>query len=179
MNIDLTPAAPHERTALENLLQLHTHDFSGYWYDRPEGELDEHGRFAPYPLDAYWSARSHVPLLIRREGRLLGFALLNNVSPSEWPVDWNMAEFFVARKHRGCGVGSAAAHLIFSRYPGQWETAVAKRNIVGLSFWRKIIPQHPAVQDLQELNVNSPRWNGPVLRFRIEETKAREEAARR
>jgi predicted acetyltransferase len=166
-DLTVAVAAPQERTALENLLQLYTHDFSEHWSNRPEGELGEDGRFPDYPLDAYWREETHVPLLLRWKGRLVGFALLDGSSHTGRPVDRNMAEFFIARKHRRGGVGTAAAQTIFSRYPGLWEVAVVRRNAAALSFWRRAVAGHPRTEDLEESDIMTPAWNGPVLRFRI------------
>ena len=168
--VSVARAAPHERRALENLMQLYIHDFSERWVDRPEGELRDDGRFPDYPLDAYWREANHVPLLVRRSGRLVGFALLNDSSHTDRAVDRNMAEFFIVRKHRRSGVGTAAAHTIFSRYPGQWEAAVARTNTAALSFWRGAVKQHPASEGIEECDIARSAWNGPVLRFRIRES---------
>jgi predicted acetyltransferase len=88
-------------------------------------------------------------------------------------LDWNMAEFFVARKHRGAGVGRAAAREIFSRYPGRWEVAVARRNVRALPFWRDTIVSHPAVVDIEQQDLATQAWNGPLFRFRVTAAPAR------
>ena len=165
--IDLQVASAAERSVVENLLQLYVHDFSEHWSGMAQGELGDDGRFAPYPLDAYWRDEDAVPLLLRHAGRIVGFALVNRAGHMAQALDRNMAEFFIARKHRRAGLGQAAAMAIFSRYPGQWETAVARRNVGGLTFWRRAITTHPRMQDLEEHDVAPPAWNGAVIRFRI------------
>ncbi|MBR7621203.1 acetyltransferase [Phenylobacterium sp. 20VBR1] len=163
-DLEITLAQPHEREVLENLMQLYVHDFSEQWSDQPRGEVGGDGRFEPYPLDPYWSDASHVPLLLRRGGHIAGFALLDAHSHAGRTVDRNMAEFFILRKHRRGGVGLAAAHAIFARYPGVWEAAVARRNIGALHFWRRAAAPYA---DVEETDVASDDWNGPVLRFRV------------
>jgi predicted acetyltransferase len=165
--LSLAIADANERATLHNLMQLYVHDFSEHWSGTTHGNLQANGRFADYPLDAYWRDAEHIPLILRIENHPVGFALLNNASHSGEPVDRNMAEFFVVRKHRRSGVGLQAALTIFSRYPGVWETAVARRNVAALAFWRKAAAQHPHASDLSELDIASPNWNGPVIRFRI------------
>jgi predicted acetyltransferase len=167
MNVDLVIADAADRPKLENMMQLYVHDFSEHWSGRSEGELDDTGRFPDYPLDAYWRDPAHMAFLIRTEGKLAGFALINDVSHAGRLVDRNMAEFFVARKYRRAGVGTLAAHQIFSRYPGHWETAVARRNAAALAFWRRAVRQHPLVTDIDESDIATPLWNGPVIRFRV------------
>lgn len=161
------PAAPAEREALANMMQLYIHDFSDYLVGRPVADLGENGRFAEYPLDSYWDEPSRVPLLMRREGYLVGFALLNAVGHTERAVERNMAEFFIARKHRRGGLGTLAARTIFSRYPGLWEVAVARANTPALSFWRSAIAGHPEVTAIEEMDLNTKAWNGPLFRFRV------------
>lgn len=167
LGIEVSVALPHERAAMANLMQLYIHDFSEYWAGSSRGELGDDGRFEPYPLDPYWTDAARVPLLVRVDGRLAGFALLDRNAHTGRAVDHNMAEFFIARKHRGGGVGTAAAQTILTRYPGTWETAVARPNVRALSFWRRTIRTHPAAAGIEEHDITSAHWNGPVLRYRI------------
>ena len=167
MNVQLVPATSTDRVTLESLMQLYVHDFSEHWAGRADGELGEDGRFPPYPLDAYWSEPTHLPHLIRVNGRVGGFVLMNNASHVGRAVERNMAEFFVVRKHRRSGVGMIAAHQAFSRYPGQWEIAVARRNVAALAFWRKAVRQHPLATEIDEADIATTTWNGPVIRFRL------------
>lgn len=167
MNLELVSATAADRPAIDNLMQLYIHDFSEHWAGRSDGELLDTGRFPDYPLDKYWSEPGCVPLLLRVDGKLAGFALLNQAGHVGRPVDRNMAEFFVVRKHRRAGLGRMAAHQIFTRYPGQWEVAVARRNVAALAFWRRVIGQHPLAIDIDETDVASATWNGPLIRFRV------------
>jgi predicted acetyltransferase len=164
--VEMQVARPQDKDTLANLMQLYMHDFSEHWSGTSDGDLLDDGRFAPYPyLDAYWQEASRVPLLLRRDGRLAGFALINGVSADS--PHRGVAEFFIVRKHRRIGLGTAAAHAIFSRYPGQWQTAVARRNVGALTFWRNAVSRHPDVVDIETLDLNNAEWNGPVIRFRI------------
>ncbi len=167
--VDVRVAGPDERGVIANLMQLYVHDFADYLPPEKAGELEVDGRFRDYPLDAWWSEPDHVPLLLRIEGRLVGFALLNAASHSGRPVDRNMAEFWIARKYRRGGVGTEAARAIFGLYPGVWEAAVARRNRDALPFWRSAIGGCPSVHEVEETDHATPDWNGPILRFRIGE----------
>ena len=165
---EVTIARAEERDVLANLMQLYIHDFSEHWTGTSKGDLGNDGRFPEYPnLDSYWRDPDRIALLVRVNGRLAGFALLNAVSHSGRPADRNMAEFFIARKYRRSGIGTAAAQTIFTRFPGQWEAAVARQNTGALTFWRNAIAKHPRVQDIEETDVAAGRWDGAILRFRI------------
>lgn len=161
-------ARAEDRPVLENLFQLYVHDFSEQWSDRPDGEIGEDGRFAPYDhWDGYWRDEKRIPLLLRTRGRLIGFALLNDHAITGLSVDRNMGEFFIARKYRRGGYGLAAAHAIFDRWPGQWEAAVTRRNTAALAFWRKAAATHSRSAGVREIDLVNADWNGPVIRFRI------------
>ena len=131
----------------------------------PTGELSDEGRFPTRPLDAYWQSADHQPLLIRVAGHLAGFALINKEAHSKAKADFNMAEFFVVRKHRGAGVGRRAAQEIFGERKGTWEVAVARRNIGAISFWRGTIATLPGVSGFSQQDHHEARWNGPIFRF--------------
>ncbi len=175
-DIAIARAAPGEKNALQNMMQLYVHDFSEQWAglsgrelgrNAPFAELGADGRFPDYPLDAYWAEEGRLPLLIRSNGRLAGFALLNKHAHSGRPVDQSMAEFFVLRRYRRGGVGTKAAHAIFTAHPGQWEAAVARRNMGALVFWRNAVASHPGARGLEETDVKNDAWDGAILRFRI------------
>jgi predicted acetyltransferase len=162
MNVTISDAARFDESVLQNMLQLYTHDFSELWAGTSKGDLQPDGRFADYPLGEYWLQPSWSAAIVRCDDHLAGFALVNDRGHSGKPVDRNMAEFFILRKYRGRGVGRAAAEQIFARHPGQWEVAVARKNIAALRFWRTTISR--ALQAC-ELDVSSAEWNGPILRF--------------
>ena len=131
--------------------------------------LQDDGRFGAYRyLPDYWVEGDRVPLLVRFEGRLVGFALLNAVTHSGVPADRNMAEFFIARKYRRRGVGLVAARAIFGRYPGLWEVAVARRNTGALAFWRRAIGGYELARGVEEVDLAAADWDGPILRFHAE-----------
>ncbi|MFI4950178.1 MAG: GNAT family N-acetyltransferase, partial [Caulobacterales bacterium] len=138
-DVTLEIAGPERRETLANLFQLYTHDFSEQWAGRDDGELQEDARFPPYVhLDSYWAEPDCTPYLIRADGHLAGFVLINAFSHSGLPIDHAVAEYFVVRKHRRGGVGRAAARAAIAPRPGQWELAVARKNTAALPFWQAV-----------------------------------------
>lgn len=162
MNVTLEEATPADAPVLQNLLQLYTHDFSEHWAGTTKGDLQPDGRFPDYPLADYGSRAGWSAVLVRCDGHLAGFVLVNDRGRSGEAVDRNVAEFFVVRKYRGRGVGRAAAEQLFARWPGRWEVAVARKNVEALEFWRRVVARAGGVT---ELDVRSTAWDGPVLRF--------------
>lgn len=164
--VSLVEATVAQRPVLDQLLQLYLHDFSEL---APRGnrfgEVGEDGRFAyPPGLDAYWREPAHVPLLVRVEDRIAGFVLVNTWSALDRPLDHAVAEFFVVRKHRRTGVGTAAAHATFRRFRGRWEVPVADYNAPALRFWRSVVAS-AGVRDAADHPGDGRRWNGTVLCF--------------
>jgi predicted acetyltransferase len=168
-DIEVTPAAEVERALIEGLLQFYIYDFSEMEPAASEiGEPGADGRFPAYvTVDGYWREPDRIPLIIRRGGRPVGFALINAVTHSGLPADRNMAEFFVMRKHRRAGVAGAAARDIFTRYPGRWELAILERNTGARAFWPAAVAATPGVSDLATLAGDGVRWTGPILRFTV------------
>jgi predicted acetyltransferase len=162
--VELEPAlTPGHRTAIENLFQLYVHDFTDFWTER-RVELQEDGRFPPHSwLESYWGDPSRAAYLIRADGQLAGFVLINAHSHSGLPSDNDIAEFFVARHYRREGVGRAAALAAIQARPGQWELAVARTNTGAQAFWRGIAAA--VAPQVDELDLDDDRWNGLILRF--------------
>lgn len=164
--VTLQRAGPEKARAVANLFQLYVHDFTDFWTDR-RVELGEDGRFPPYPpLESYWRDPARSAWLIRADGAIAGFAMINDHSHSGEPTDFSMAEFFVARHYRREGVGRAAALQAIGSRPGQWEIAVARKNTGALAFWRGVA-QATASGPIDERDQNDALWDGAVLRFRV------------
>ena len=165
MTVTLTKAQAEQAPLLQNLFQFYVHDFSEFWAGTPKGDLLPDGRFEPYPLDDYWARPDWSAWLIRSDGALAGFALINDVAHSSQPVDHSVAEFFILRKHRGGGVAQQAARALFALHPGSWEAAVARKNVKAERFWRRAIEASVQATNVQMLDLANEHWNGPIFRF--------------
>jgi predicted acetyltransferase len=164
-SVNVVEAPVAQRPVFDHLIQLYKYDFSEFApIGSPYGEVDEEGRFAYPGLDSYWQERGRIPLLIRADDRLAGFALVHQWSALQLPLDHAVAEFFVLRKYRRARVGTRAALLIFRRYPGRWEVGVAWYNPPALAFWRRVTGA-AAPGQVEEIAGDGKRWAGPVLRF--------------
>src|SRR5215813_10228182 len=130
------PAMPPDAAVLSNLLELYSHDLSAVF----NLELGANGRFGYEKLALYWSEpERRFPFLIRAGTRLAGFALVTRGSPaSDDPNDFDIAEFFVVRRHRRSGVGRRAAFLLWNRFAAHWIVRVSEGNQKGLRFWGNV-----------------------------------------
>jgi predicted acetyltransferase len=139
-DVVLDLATPRDEAVLSNLLELYAHDLS----DTFALELGPDGRFGYEKLPLYWSEpERRFPFLIRRGLQLAGFALVTRGSPcSDDPQDFDVAEFFVVRRHRRSGVGRQAAFLLWDRFPVRWIVRVAEGNDRGRRFWESVIREY-------------------------------------
>lgn len=168
--VEIISATTAQISVVANMMQLYIHDFSEFWFDQPQGDLQADGLYAlPENLQSYWDAPDRAALLVKLGDNMAGFALLNGHAHSGKPVDWNMGEFFILRKYRRAGVGTAAVQAVFAKFPGRWETAVARRNVGAEAFWRHLASGHG---DLEALDLSTQEWNGPIFRFTVADHRA-------
>jgi predicted acetyltransferase len=150
---------------ITNLIQLYKYDFSEFAeVGSRYGEVGPDGRFTYEGLESFWREEGRFALTVEADGRLAGFILVNRWSALNRVLDHSVAEFFVLRKFRRIGVGSHAARLLFERWPGRWEVAVARYNKPALSFWRKAI-RAAVGSTVEEHAGDFERQVGTVLRF--------------
>lgn len=112
-------------------MQLHQHDISKF----EDTDLNEHGYF-DYPyLDHYWTEAGRHPFIIKVEGKLAGFVLVNQhtLLPEN---QHSIAEFFIARKYRRQGIGRAVAIQTFDSLRGRWELKYRLANKGAQQFWQ-------------------------------------------
>lgn len=149
--MDILHAGPAEHPLVRNLYPLYLHDLSEYGV---EYRLDEQGLWRPDFLPTWLSSSPQVhPLLLREEGRTVGFAFVGEkpfpyMTPGR---DFRMSEFFILRGERRRGLGRRAARAIFERYPGVWEVSQLPANRSATAFWRSVISEYTggAFEDTQ------------------------------
>jgi predicted acetyltransferase len=135
-SVEVIPATQDQEPILANLMELYAHDFSEFH----ELELGEDGRFGYSSLPLYWSEPHRHPFLVRSNGKLAGFVLVQQgPGISGEHTVWDMAEFFVLRKYRKRGIGAKVATDIWTRFPGKWEVRVMQSNHAALPFWKQAI----------------------------------------
>jgi predicted acetyltransferase len=134
--VEVLPAAPEQEPVLANLLELYAHDLSVYF----DLQLQSDGRFGYPRLSSFWQEENRFAFLIRADGHLAGFVLVARGSRiSGDPRVWDVAEFFVVRRYRKRGVGTAAAAEVWRRFPGAWEVRVLEGNQPARAFWEAAI----------------------------------------
>lgn len=157
MFIEIFLAKPSDKSVLRNLLELYQYDMSEF----NAGELNQQGKFGYNYLDHYWTEPGRYPFLVKISSAMAGFALIRQVE-SKGEKYFSMAEFFILRKYRHMGYGSAVARKMFARFPGQWRVAQEAQNLPSQEFWQKVI------SDYTDKNFDcstSDDWDGPVIKF--------------
>lgn len=166
----IEPLRTSTRAALRRLYDAYLEEiarFGARYRRRPDGRWEyrgEDGRWAPDHL-AYWLAPGpeHQVLLLRSGRAIAGFAMVG-VRPAVWlprGVDASIAEFYVAPRFRGRGLGQRAAHRIVRRHPGLWEVSQVPGNGPAIAFWRAVIGRFTGKR-VRELVIRG----GPAQRFR-------------
>ncbi len=160
MQISLQPAVA-DQPILANLMQLYLHDYSEIVPD----EVDEQGCFHYPSFDRFWTEAGCHPFLIRAEGRLAGFALVDRRSQRPAAFDGHaIAEFFIMRRYRRVSVGRVAAMQLFDHFPGPWEIASPATNVPAHAFWRNTLQIYTGGR-YRESWVQTEAWRGPVQSF--------------
>ncbi len=136
-NIQINEATLDEKPILRQLLELYEYDFSEF----ERTDVGPHGIYGYRYLDHYWTEPDCHPYLIRVDGQLAGFVLVNRHGASG-QARWSLAEFFVMRKYRKQGVGEFAATFVFNLWPGEWEVSQAASHPGSTAFWRKVIGRY-------------------------------------
>jgi predicted acetyltransferase len=166
MNVELKPVPAEGKDILNNLLEKYNYEFSQY--DKIPFGTD--GLFHYLHLDAYWTEKDRAAYFIMAEGALAGFALINAHPECDHPLDWAVAEFFVAYPYRRSGVGSRAMEEIFRRHRGVWHIKYHPENTASAVFWNGIAQRH-AQDGVQKLRGSEDYFDGTpsqVLVFRTE-----------
>ncbi len=161
MNVRVDPAAREDLPRLRALFTLYAYDFS----ELLGLDVDDDGGFTVPALEAYWAEPGRHPFLIRVDGKLAGFALVN--ARSRLTGDdgvHDLAEFFVLRRYRRRGVGERAAAWLFERFRGRWEVRQKPENLAATAFWRRVIGRHTG-ERFEDVLWDDERWRGPVQRF--------------
>ena len=138
MKIELKQAKAEDREILRNLLEKYDYEFS-QWDHRDVNQL---GLYGYDYLDCYWTEKNRWAFFILVDGRLAGFAMVNDYPEAKEKTDYSLAEFFVMYKYRRRGVGKSAAEQIFDRFHGKWQLKRHPKNIPSVYFWDKVITEY-------------------------------------
>jgi predicted acetyltransferase len=144
--------------AIEQMLELYQYELSDIW----DQDLDEHGRFG-YELGRHRDGTRFFAHVLTVDGRYAGFALVAPAVVTRSEGFW-MEQFFILKKYRRGGLGSALARHVFDSHPGPWELGQMPLNVPAQAFWRKVIGALTGGR-FTEVEVTEGWWQGVVQRF--------------
>ena len=146
---------PRSARVLGNLFEHYLHDMAE-WFDF---DTREDGAYS-YPVETCWEDGNAV--FFAYAGAIpVGFALVS--SAEMWTGDkhgHDLKEFFVVRRYRRSGVGTALARHVWEAHTGSWLVRVYQDNRPALPFWRAAIAAYAGGQwDEEARTVDDKLWS--------------------
>lgn len=138
MQIDIIPVTYAEKEILRNLLEKYQYEFSQY----DERDVDDLGLFGYGYLDHYWVEDNRFPFFIKVQGKLAGFALVNDYPEVMQNTQYTMSEFFILYKYRHMGIGRYAASYLFNKFKGRWQLKRHPENAASVAFWDNVVSDY-------------------------------------
>lgn len=136
MKIEVLEAHKNDIPVIQNLARFYVYDLSEYMGWR----CPENGLFGCRD-DDFWNSNKNHFFVVRVDGELAGFAVIENLGEDEM-TDYDVAEFFILRKFRRKGVGRFVAHTLFDKFRGNWQVRQLVDNLSAQIFWRKVISEY-------------------------------------
>lgn len=134
MKIELKQVSEAEKEILANLLEKYNYEFSQY----DKRKFGNDGLFGYEYLPCYFTDDDRFAYFIMVDNELAGFALINKYPECDRPIDWSMAEFFVAYNFRRTGVATKAVDMIFDKHKGLWHIKYHKKNEASIVLWTNV-----------------------------------------
>lgn len=135
--VELQIAQESDRNCIEKLMQFYHYDASE-WISLDVSDL---GGFSFESIDRFWHTTGHSPFLIRADGKIAGFVVVDK-DVTDAGADHNVGYLFVLRRYRGLGVGRTVAHTLFAKFQGRWEVYQVEQNREAIDFWRQVIDEY-------------------------------------
>lgn len=169
MKINIAPATAELMPVIQNMARFYAYDLSKScgFYELYNWSFPENGLYEALDMSKYWQPDCY-PFIIRVDGELAGFALINKVG-SITDTKWNMGEFFIVGKFQGKGIGRQVAFEILDKFPGQWEVMQMPPNLPAIKFWKKVVAEYTGDKFTEtRISVQEPKpHNNIVLRFNV------------
>jgi predicted acetyltransferase len=129
--LEIHPATPADRPAVERLWLLFRHDLSefGGQLPNPDGTFRSEWLEAAFSADEDWA-----PYIFRLGGHPVGFAFVRGLDTPTRVLN----SFFVVRAARRSGVGLRGIRDVVARHPGEWEIPFQDVNTGAARFWRRV-----------------------------------------
>jgi predicted acetyltransferase len=140
------------------MLELYQYELSDIW----DQDLDANGGYG-YDLTRHMVGERFFAHVLLGDEHYAGFALVAPAVVTRRDGFW-MEQFFILKKYRHTGLGTALALHVFQIHPGPWEVGQMPANTAAQAFWRRVICAHTRSEFL-EIQVTEGRWQGVVQQF--------------
>ena len=148
MSVTADIATSDETEVLLALWQLYMKDLEQF----RNSVVQADGRYRDDRLRTYLAYEEHWPFLIRRQGEMVGFALVRKSKPGTHVI----GEFFIKSEFRRSGIGGRAVAEILKSFRGDWEIPFQNENSKAAAFWRGTIPE--LGYETTEINLLDDVW---------------------
>lgn len=160
MAFQLRQAQAHDFAALQQMLELYQYELSDLW---PQ-DADAEAKYG-YNLERHRAAERFHAHVALSGSQYVGFALVAPAAVTRHDGHW-MEQFFVLKRYRRIGAGSALAKHVFASHPGPWEVGQMPENHLAQAFWRRIIDE-VTFGACAEVEVTEGWWKGVVQQFTV------------
>lgn len=168
MQIEIVKATIEQKPLLANLLELYAYDFTEFC----DVDIGDNGLYGYEHVHLYWTDSTRFPYLIYVEKKIAGFILVQKGSSLlKDKTVWDISEFFIMKKYKRHGIGTAAALKIWEQFRGPWQVRVLISNRPACSFWLQTIKKFISVTPAKtEAMIKGKSWI--IYRFESKDLNA-------
>ncbi len=155
-DINIIKAAIDQKPILANLLELYAYDFTDY----VKFDIGDDGFYGYEELPSFWTDPNRHPYLIYVNNKIAGLVMVQKGSPiSDDKEVWDVAEFFIMKKYKRQGVGTAVMQKIWSQFRGPWQVRVLVENQIASVFWLQAIQKFTSKKpEISRRHIKSADW---------------------
>jgi predicted acetyltransferase len=125
--LELVAAKQQDRDLVARLEQFYLYDFSAF----TDCTLSPDGVFlAINSFEEIWTDPELFTFILCAKTEPAGLAIVHRLAPEAY----DMEQFFVLRKFRRTGAGTAAAQALFQKFPSAWTVRQIPQNKAAQSF---------------------------------------------
>jgi predicted acetyltransferase len=148
MQLEICPRREEDKTVIWNLFQFYCYDTS----TEDECDVEESGTYSLSPkyFAQYWTLPTWSARLLRWEGAVAGFALLED--SDALPGGMELADLFVMRRFRRHGIGREVVSYFMSERKLPWTVVVFDEAVEAKAFWSSIfkLPQFAPLRQIPD-----------------------------
>lgn len=127
-----------DKDKLWNVFQKYLYEMTNFYVM----DMDEYGNYEYKYFDCYFQEPERISLFIYNDEIFIGFAMINNYSCLDDPINYAIGEFTIFPQYRKYHFGTEAVQKIFEQYPGKWEIKFSNKNHPAERLWKKVTEKY-------------------------------------